>query len=62
MCMQGEDIVHYNKEWLEKVVKNVGMADTHWGCGQRVLYNNIIIEQHLLRALVTEKAHLDAVS
>lgn len=59
--MQAEDIVHYDKQWLENVVKEVAMADPHSGCGQRVLYDNVIIQEHLVQTLVTGKAHLDAV-
>jgi len=60
--LQIEDIVHFDKQWLENVVKEVAMANPRSGCGQQILYDNVIIQEHLFRALVTGKAHLDAVS
>jgi len=62
LYVQAEDIVHYDKQWLENVVKEVAMANPRWGCGQLVLYDNVIIQEHLVQTLVTGKAHLDAVS
>lgn len=54
--------MQYDRQWLENVVKEVAMADPRSGFGQQVIYDNVIIEEHLIRALVTGKAHLDAVS
>lgn len=60
--MQTEDIVHYHKQWLENVVKEVAMANPRSGCGQQVLYDNVIIQEHLFRGLVDGKPQLtDAV-
>jgi hypothetical protein len=61
--VQTEDIVHYHRHWLENVVKEVAMASPRSGCGQQVLYDNVIIQEHLFQRLVKGKPQLaDAVS
>lgn len=59
MYLQAEEVIEFDKHWLQTIVCHAGMANLQFRQGQNSAYDDFTIAQHLQDRLVDQKPLLD---